>query len=282
MSGRNAYRLNEQIVSTILTPDERIGLDAASLGIFRAIHRSSVKELIADIHRGDSQGIVISVRFYESYEHRLLEKVVRETPNIPTVALLSRATEGTVISLVRLGNIGVKHVVDTRLPEGWHELRRYLLNELNDKIDQYANDHITKYSESISSESAKFLKTVFHISRNVSTVRQFAGMLDLLPSTLMSQFFRAGLPAPKKYLAMARLVRAAYLFESKGFSVANVANHLGYSSPQSFGRHIRLMMGMTAVEFRHEYALNRMMKKFEESLINPFLHQLYLFHLPLE
>ena len=40
----------------------------------------------------------------------------------------------------------------------------------------------------------------------------------------MSRFFRANLPAPKRYLALARLVRAAHLFENHGFSIANVSN----------------------------------------------------------
>jgi len=87
-----------------------------------------------------------------------------------------------------------------------------------------------------------FFQTLFRCSPRVATVRRLSAALHVLPSTLMSRFFRAGLPAPKRYLAMARLVRAAHLFESRGFSVANVANHLDYSSPQSFGRHVRVLM----------------------------------------
>ena len=35
--------------------------------------------------------------------------------------------------------------------------------------------------------------------------------------------------------------------------MANVSNHLDYSSPQSFGRHVRTILRITAVEFRQRY-----------------------------
>jgi hypothetical protein len=70
---------------------------------------------------------------------------------------------------------------------------------------------------------------------------------------------------------MARLVRAARLFENAGFSVANVANHLDYSSPQSFGRHVRTLLNMTAGEFRHRYDGTGMFERFRADLVLPYL-----------
>jgi transcriptional regulator GlxA family with amidase domain len=101
-----------------------------------------------------------------------------------------------------------------------------------------------------------------------------ARRLDILPSTMMSRFFRAKVPAPKQYLATARLVRAARLFENPGFSVSNVANHLDYSSPQSFGRHVRTIMHLTAAEFRDQYDGEGMLQHFRETLVLPYLDQL--------
>jgi AraC-like DNA-binding protein len=93
----------------------------------------------------------------------------------------------------------------------------------------------------------------------------------------MSRFFRARLPAPKRYLAMARLVRAAHLFENPGLSVASVANVLDYSSPQSFGRHVRTMLRLTAVDFRKTYSGQRMLDHFREELVVPHLATLRVF-----
>jgi AraC-like DNA-binding protein len=87
----------------------------------------------------------------------------------------------------------------------------------------------------------------------------------------MSRFFRAKLPAPKRYLAMARLVRAAQLFENPGLSVANVANRLDYSSPQSFGRHVRGLIRLTAVEFRQQFDGEGMLHQFRSELVLPYL-----------
>lgn len=76
---------------------------------------------------------------------------------------------------------------------------------------------------------------------------------------------------------MARLIRAAQLFENPGLSVANVANRLDYSSPQSFGRHVRGLIQLTAVEFRQKYDGEGMLQRFRADLIIPYLPSLRTF-----
>ena len=117
----------------------------------------------------------------------------------------------------------------------------------------------------------RFFETLFLCPPRVSNVRLLSRHLGVLPSTLMSRFFRAGLPAPKRYLAMVRMVRAARLFENSGFSIANVAYHLEFSSPQSFGRHVRTLLHMTAGDFRHQYDGMGMFERFRQELILPYL-----------
>jgi AraC-like DNA-binding protein len=56
--------------------------------------------------------------------------------------------------------------------------------------------------------------------------------------------------------------------------VANIANHLDYSSPQSFGRHVRSVLGVTAVEFRQQYDGAAMLLHFREKLVLPYLDAL--------
>jgi hypothetical protein len=48
-----------------------------------------------------------------------------------------------------------------------------------------------------------------------------------------------------------------------------VANHLDYSSPQSFGRHVRTLLHITAGEFRSTYDGERMLQRFRRELILP-------------
>jgi AraC-like DNA-binding protein len=71
-------------------------------------------------------------------------------------------------------------------------------------------------------------------------------------------------------LSLARLIRAAKLFENPGLSVASVANYLDYSSPQSFGRHVRTIMGVSPVVFRQNYDGAGMLQYFRSELVSPY------------
>ena len=93
----------------------------------------------------------------------------------------------------------------------------------------------------------------------------------------MSRFFRASLPAPKQYLAVAQLAHAARLLENPGASISSVANSLEYSSPQSFGRHLQLFMQLTPREFRRRYDGDGMLENFRQELVIPHKERLRTF-----
>ena len=120
-------------------------------------------------------------------------------------------------------------------------------------------------------EARLFFEALTRLAPVVATVRGLARHLKITPSTLMSRFYRAGLPSPKSYLAGARLLHAAYLFQNPGLSVADVAYRLDYSSPQSFGRHVRTVMKMSPVVFRSTYDGQGMLQYFRTELILPYV-----------
>jgi len=93
----------------------------------------------------------------------------------------------------------------------------------------------------------------------------------------MSRFYRADLPSPKTYLAAMRLVHAAYLFANPGLSVADVAYRLDYSSPQSFGRHLKAMLGVTSGEFRRRFPFDVALERYVDLLITPYWETLRAF-----
>jgi AraC-like DNA-binding protein len=115
-----------------------------------------------------------------------------------------------------------------------------------------------------------FMEAVIRLAPETPTVRRLADRLFVRPSTLMSRFVRSGLPSPKNYLAAIRLLHAALLFETSGLSVADVAYRLEYSSPQSFGRHLRAMLGITASEFRNRYPFPAALRGFVDRLLQPY------------
>jgi hypothetical protein len=75
-----------------------------------------------------------------------------------------------------------------------------------------------------------------------------------------------------------RLLHAAYLFETAGLSVADVSYRLEYSSPQSFGRHLRAMLGLTALEFRRRFPFPVALSRFIELMVEPYVSIWQTFH----
>jgi AraC-like DNA-binding protein len=258
-------------IATMLTPNERIRVDAAGGSSYRALHRDSIAEMVQDLKSNRVGAVVVSVARCDSQSRAGVAALVREFPRVPTVALLTQIDRSTPHTMLSLGSTGVRQVVDVREAEGWRDLRAYLLSARGEDIQREALSRLATDLSGVPQDCWRFFEELFLVPSRVGTVRLLAKRLGVLPSTLMSRFFRAELPAPKQYLSMARLVRAARLFENPGFSIANVANHLDYSSPQSFGRHVKTWMHLTAAQFRETYDGEGMLQHFREQLILPHL-----------
>jgi AraC-like DNA-binding protein len=261
-------------VSTVLTPTERIRVDAAGEGSYRTLHRDNVDDVVQDLKANRAAAVLVSVARCDQIARSGVELMVREFPRVPTVALLSNVEQGTPRTMLLLGQSGVRQLIDVREPSGWRELRSLLLGTQIDSMQRRALSQLAVDLNGATGDCWRFFEALFAAPPQVATVRALSQYLAVLPSTLMSRFFRAGLPAPKRYLAVARLVRAARLFENPGFSVANIANHLDYSSPQSFGRHVRSILGLTAVQFRRRYDGVAMLTHFREVLVLPYTEEL--------
>ena len=253
----------------MLEPAERARVDAAGVGIYRALHRDSLDDVFRDLRERPIGAVLVSVCRCADRDTAKLARLVREFPRIQAVALLTQLEQKTPKAVLALGRSGVRAIVDVRQPTGWRELRAVLAEGRGDDIQRLALARIAEDVPNAPPDCQQFFELVFR-PRTVATVRSLSTSLGILPSTLMSRFFRAHLPAPKRYLATARLVRAARLLENPGLSIASVANHLDYSSPQSFGRHIRTMLQFSAVEFRERYDGEGMLRRFREDLVMPF------------
>src|SRR5258705_540475 len=264
-------------VSTILTPLERSRVDAAAQGLCDPLHRESLDEVLADLRDQKATLVLISVTRYGSKNSSRVAAMVREFPRVPAVALLTKTASSTPHATLALGQLGIRTLVDARMPAGWQTLRNILASQGTSDLQRSALAQISLDLTGVSKDCWRFFELLFDSSPKISTVRQLARHLNILPSTLMSRFFRAKLPAPKRYLSLARLIRAARLFENPGLSVARVANHLDYSSPQSFGRHVRTVMRMSPVKFRTVYDGQGMLQFFRTELILPYAEVLCTF-----
>lgn len=270
MSKRSDVEVGLPPITTLLTLAERPRVDAAGEGCYRTLHRDSVDDLIRDLKSRQVHAVLVSVTCVGSQVMRVAS-LVREFPRVPAVALLSELEPKTPHAVLALGQSGIRRLVDVRSAAGWRELRGALMADTGVGGQRAVLGQLALDLAGAPDDCRRFFETLFVCSPCVGNVRLLARQLDVLPSTMMSRFFRAGAPAPKRYLAMARLVRAACLFENVGFSIANVSNHLHYSSPQSFGRHVRTLLHMTAGDFRARYDGMGMFQRFRQELVQPYI-----------
>jgi AraC-like DNA-binding protein len=256
-------------VHTWVDPTERPRVDAAGSGVYRAVHHDSVDALRHEVRRTAPAAVLMSVGRPLSDYAQGVARLVREFPRVPMVALLSRVDNATPHAVLNLGNCGIRNLVDVRDSTGWHRLREFVARESVGDIDRLALAMLREELDGAPSDCWRFFESLFHARRPATTVRALAAALEVPPSTLMSRFFRARLPAPKRYLAWARLVRAARLLENPGLSIADASNQLEYSSAQSFGRHIKTMLGVTAGQFRRKHNGQAMLTRFRDELLRP-------------
>jgi AraC-like DNA-binding protein len=258
----------------VLTPDERLRVDAAGHGIYRAWHRDSFDDAMRDLRERQAAAVILSTARCAADQVPRVARVVREFPRVPAVALLSNLTPQAAQTVLVLGRCGVRTLVDVREPRGWQQLRSMLLQDEASEIHRRALSVIVSDLRMAPEGLHRFFFLLFEDAPRVRTVRDLSRRMGVVPSTLMSRFFRIGLPPPKQYLCMARLVCAARIFENPGLSISLVANELDYSSPQAFGRHLRAMLGLTASEFRERYDGEGMLQHFRDELVLPFVPRL--------
>ena len=256
-------------VATVLLPVERPRVDAAGSGCFAVLHRDSIPEAVRIVRERPVDAVLVSVHRCGPEQVEVLGHLVREFPGIPTVALVSQHDPSATEMLLRLGASGVRQVVDVTSPTGWSRLRQVVGQPATRAVSRIQGPILEALAEA-PADARLFVEALIRLAPDTPTVTTLAQRLYVRPSTLMSRFARAGLPSPKNYLAAVRLVHAAYLFETAGLSVADVAYRLEYSSPQSFGRHLRAMLGLTALEFRHRFPFAVALRRFIELMVIPY------------
>ena len=264
-------------VAAVLTPVERQRVDAAGSGVFAVVHRDSVPEAVRVVRERPVDAVLVSVHRCAPEQVDAVGHLVRDFPGIPTVALLSEHDPRATEMLLRFGASGVRQVVDVTFPTGWSRLREAVAQPATRAAARIQGPVLDALRDA-PPDARLFLEGLVRLAPATPTVRLLSTQLHVRPSTLMSRFARAGLPSPKNYLAAVRLLHAAHLFESGGLSVADVAYRLEYSSPQSFGRHLRTMLGITSSEFRSRFPFPLAVERFVELMITPYERIWATFH----
>lgn len=264
-------------VATVLTPLERVRVDVAAQGVFNPLHRSSMDELAMDVREQRVDAVLVSVARYDPQSTARMADVVREFPRIPAFALLTDVQRSTPHSALELGRVGVRTLIDARSPAGWTTLRDLLARERATDVQSQTLGALDADLAGAPPDCWRFFELLFTHRPYVSSVRQMGRHMNVVPGTLMSRFYRAKLPSPKRYIDVGRLVRAARLLENPGLSITTVSRQLDYSSPQAFSRHVRCVLGVSPVTFRSSYTGEAMLEHFRAELIEPHVQTLRQF-----
>jgi AraC-like DNA-binding protein len=263
-------------ICTVLPTLERQRVEAAGNGCFVALHAESFPEAIQAARQTRVDALLISVHRCPLGDLSGVARFVREFPGIPAVALLSRRDGAAAETLLRLGATGIRAAVDCTEPEGWRRLRE-LVGRPASPVAAHILRTLLPAIRETTGEMRLFFDAISRLAPLLTTVQELARHLGVRPSTLMSRFYRAQLPSPKSYLVAMRLLHAAHLFRNPGLSVADVAYQLDYSSPQSFSRHLKAVLGITAGEFRRRFPFEVAAARYVDLLVTPYRETLRAF-----
>ncbi len=264
-------------VATVVEPAARMRLDAAGHGCFVTVHTDSVPEAIQAVRERPVDAVLISPGYVPPEEVPRLASLVRGFPGVPTVAVISRHDARSSERLLELGASGVRRIVDLTARDGWCRLRDLIARPATPTSARILA-RVMPELEHATTDCEIFFQTMIRLAPGVGTVRALTRHFGIRPSTFMSRFFRARLPSPKRYLAATRILYAAALFEVRGLSIADIAYRLEYSSPQSFGRHLRSVVGLSASVYREKYTLAKALDEYCDRLIVPCRPAFRTFH----
>lgn len=270
-------------VGTWLAPRERARVDVAAGGQLDLTHRETPHALRGDLTTGRIDAALVSAALVRLPDVPTLSALVRDFPANPVVGFVAEVEEAQALAgALAFGQAGIVTVVDARNATGWSALRSaFNGRQLADPFIQGAVRELTGRANGTTDEATcttgwmRFLAAAF--SPRVATAKQVAASLGVCCSTLTSRFYRAGLPSPKSYVAHARLVWAARLGETPGLSISAIAHRLDASSPQSFGRTVRTMLGVTASDFRRQFDGAAMLARFRAEFVEPYRETLRTF-----
>lgn len=265
------------MVATVLLPVERARVEAAGSGSFAVLHRETVPEAIRTVRERAVDAVLLSVHRCDAVEADAVRRLVHAFPGLPAVALVTRHDDATPASLLRLGASGVREVVDVTGPTGWGRLRRLVAEPAARPAARILGPLMAQLDD-IPEDARMFLEAMVRLAPQTPTVRGLTRLFGVQPSTLMSRFGRAGLPSAKQYLAAVRLLYAAQFLENEGLSIADVAYRLECSSPQSFGRHVRSLLGITCTEFRRRFPFAVALDRFLVVMVGPYVERWREFH----
>jgi AraC-like DNA-binding protein len=241
--------LSKNSMVTLVDPKSRSLISAATDGAFVSIHTDHLESARKALENRQAHVLLLSPNILKQEELKDLAVLIAKYPEVLSIAVLHRDGFGVSERVLELGKCGITRIVDLEQPNGCANLRA-TLEECGNVITRRILAGITSRLQAVTPASLNFFALLVRAAPTHATARELARLCRMNPSSLASHFFRAKLPSPKEYVVRTRLLYASSYLESPRLSIATVALRLEYSSPQSFGRHVRSTLGITASAFR--------------------------------
>lgn len=262
-------RSHQPRVATLVAPTERDRVAVAGFGTFQTIHRDSILAVREDLRSDRIVAAIVSVAPMQAEHHQQLGQLVRDFPGRPVIGLILDSDDAQAIpNALVLGRVGIDIVIDARVPSGWGRLRSVFSSRI--MMESFRPNVLVRIQSEVGSipESCRrFFELLF--DPEMTRAKHIAARLGVGTSTLNSRFYRASLPSARRYLDFARLVRSAYFGREPGLSGGDIANHLDVSSPQSLGRMVKRLTGLTFSCFRYRYDGAAVLDRFVRELVMP-------------
>lgn len=269
IAGRTVKRSPTPVVITILEPGIRGLVNVAVHGSLSPVHVESADEALDAARRLSARALIVSANTITRRHAPAIGRVVAECPGVVPVALVTERGPVSNDVLLWLGANGEGRLLDLRAREGWCRLR-CLIDESGGEAARHILDAILTKLDRANAPTKHFFTVLVRSAPTIATVRDFANVLDVCPSTMVSRFYRAHLPSPKQYLGGIRLVFASAYLAEPARSIASVAERLQFSSAQSFGRTVQHTLGMKAGELRDKYPFNALLEHYIFKFVEPF------------
>ena len=253
-------------VLTVVDSTMRSRLDAAVGAVVRPVHLDSVLAATTAANARPVRAVLVGPAAIDGDVSPRMARLVQACAGSALVVVVGSWTPGLPERLLAFGSYGVRNVVDVTRADELMRLR-VILDRPEWDMSQRIAEMILPSLAHATEEMRYFVNNLIRLAPSLCSVKSLAAQLGVHNATMASRFLRARLPTPKKYLATARLLYVAAALEAPRVSVAQAARRMNYSSPQSFARHVKEQLGVSAGEFRDEYSLELMVNYFINRLV---------------
>jgi AraC-like DNA-binding protein len=221
----------------------------ANAARFPVVHARTWDEALTAIRTRPVELAVVDPLLSGTASAQEIERLRRLFPSLPLL-LYTSLSPATASALLALGHAGIREVIIFRHDDHPSRLRELLAQEEARSTSRQLLDQVAAILAPLPSELRWVLEEVLRSPAELQTVQQVAARARVDRRTFERWFARLGLPSPRHFLAVARVLYAHRLLQDPGFTIEDVAQRLGYAQTKTLQLHARSYLGLTAGEMR--------------------------------